>query len=387
MRLVIRRAFGVVLAVGVLSALLAASATPAGAASCQSWKVRPSPNPAGASHNNVLDHVAATSGRNAWAVGYVGYYSKGPMARTLIERWNGKAWRVQKSPNPGGTGDVNYLQDVAATSRTNAWAVGEYSAGSSGFHALLEHWNGKAWTVQKSAKPRGTDINLFGVTAISATDAWAVGHYSSDSTYLTFVEHWNGKAWKVQNSPDPGGFGNDLYGVTAISATDAWAVGDYQTATGDGTLVEHWNGRAWKVKPSPSPEGSNYELAAVAASSSSDAWAVGSYLAGTGQQTLVERWNGTAWKVEKTPTPGGNDNLLFGVATIYPSNVWVGGYSSSRTLFEHWNGTTWKILKRPNPGAKANLVFGMAATSATNVWAVGDYYTTSNARTLTMHCG
>ncbi len=152
---VVRRAFGVVLTLGVLSGLIAAVAAPADAAGCRSWKVKPSPNPAGTSKNNVLDGVAATSGRNAWAVGYVGYFSKGRQARTLIEHWNGRAWRVKQSPNPGGAGDVNYLQAVAATSSSNAWAVGEYSKGSSGFHALLEHWNGRAWRVEKGAKPGG----------------------------------------------------------------------------------------------------------------------------------------------------------------------------------------------------------------------------------------
>ena len=386
MRSVVRRAVGVVITLGVLGGLIATTAAPADAAGCQSWKVQPSPNPAGSSHNNVLTGVAATSSRNAWGVGYVGYYSKGRAARTLIEHWNGRAWRVQQSPDPGGAGDVNYLQAVAATSPTNAWAVGEYSKSTSGFHALLEHWNGRAWRVQKSPNPGGTDISLYGVAATSSRDAWAVGHYSSDGTYLTFVEHWNGKAWKVQNSPDPGGYENDLYGVTAVSSSNVWAVGDYHNATRDGTLMEHWSGKAWKVKPSPNPEGSNYQLTGVAANSSSDAWAVGSYLAGTAQQTLLEHWNGKAWKVEKTPSPGGNDNLLFGVAATSPSNAWVGGYTSSRSLLEHWNGTAWKIRKSPNPGSRGNLVFGMAATSATDVWAVGDYFNSRNARTLTMHC-
>ena len=77
------------------------------------------------------------------------------------------------------------------------------------------------------------------MAATSSRHAWAVGHYSSDGTYLTFVEHWNGKAWKVQNSPDPGGYENDLYSVTAVSSSNVWAVGDYHNATRDGTLMEH----------------------------------------------------------------------------------------------------------------------------------------------------
>ena len=55
MRSVVRRAVGVVITLGVLGGLIATTATPADAAGCQSWKVQPSPNPAGSSHNNVLD--------------------------------------------------------------------------------------------------------------------------------------------------------------------------------------------------------------------------------------------------------------------------------------------------------------------------------------------
>lgn len=50
---------------------------------------------------------------------------KGTASQTLVEHWNGKTWKVQPSPNPGkGT----LLFGVAATSSTNAWAVGYYNA-------------------------------------------------------------------------------------------------------------------------------------------------------------------------------------------------------------------------------------------------------------------
>jgi hypothetical protein len=38
---------------------------------------------------------------------------------------------------------------------------------------------------------------LFGVSAISSSDAWAVGRYFNTTTraYDTLILHWNGTAW------------------------------------------------------------------------------------------------------------------------------------------------------------------------------------------------
>ena len=61
-----------------------------------------------------LSGVAATSASNAWAVGSTG------SPKALILRWNGTAWKQVPSPAPAGS----RLSGVAATSASNAWAVG-----------------------------------------------------------------------------------------------------------------------------------------------------------------------------------------------------------------------------------------------------------------------
>jgi hypothetical protein len=239
--------------------------------------------------------VVATSACNAWAVGHYYNNQRGTAGGTLVERWNGNAWKVQKTPNPGGN---SLLRSVAAVSARDAWAVGTDLNGVDGLpQSLVEHWNGRAWKVQKSPNLGGLGgfNDLYGVAAVSARDAWAVGG-------LAAVEHWNGRAWKVQKSPSLGGL-PVLSGVAAVSARDAWAVGNhYDRAThATQTLIEHWNGKAWKVQKSPNPGGTAnpYKaLSGVAALSARDAWAVGAYghdQPGSGR-TLVERWNGNAWK-------------------------------------------------------------------------------------------
>ena len=48
-------------------------------------------------------------------------------------------------------------------------------------------------------------------------------------------------------SPNPSSTINELHGVSAVSATDAWAVGDYvnNTTSADDTLILHWSGTSW----------------------------------------------------------------------------------------------------------------------------------------------
>ena len=96
------------------------AAQPAATTAAASWSVQPSPNVS--TFNNFLAGVAATSASDAWAVGT--YFSTGT-GQTLIQHWNGQDWAIQPGPNPG-TG-ANDLSSVAATSAANAWAVGSYS--------------------------------------------------------------------------------------------------------------------------------------------------------------------------------------------------------------------------------------------------------------------
>lgn len=104
---------------------------------------------------------------------------------TLIEHWNGKAWEVKPSPNPARSGEV-HLTGVAATSRSNAWAVGYY-LGPNGLQPLVEHWNGKAWKIKRTPKPGGQDNLLFGMAAVSASNVWAVGDYYDGSHARTLT--------------------------------------------------------------------------------------------------------------------------------------------------------------------------------------------------------
>ncbi len=114
---------------------------------------------------------------------------------------------------------------------------------------LVEHWNGTAWKVHKSPAP-GYNSVLIGVAATSATNAWAVGGLGTTRPFKTLIEHWNGTAWKIQKSPNlkdlrDGSPEELLLGVAATSSRNAWAVGRYDRYRRDRTLALHWNGTTW----------------------------------------------------------------------------------------------------------------------------------------------
>jgi hypothetical protein len=103
------------------------------------WAAVTSPTPAGGA---FLNDVTATSARKAWAVGQAGSGTTRKRT-TLILRWNGTAWTRVPSPTPGGGA---LLVSVAATSGRNAWAVGQTATYSTPNPRTVElHWNGTAW--------------------------------------------------------------------------------------------------------------------------------------------------------------------------------------------------------------------------------------------------
>jgi hypothetical protein len=106
--------------------------------------------------------VTALAANNVWAVG------RQLTASTVIEHWNGAKWSVVSSPNTGATAVLN---SVSAVSPNDVWAAGcEVCADTGGgAPALIEHWNGTAWTLAPSP------VELGGVAA-NAVLAFPTGH-------------------------------------------------------------------------------------------------------------------------------------------------------------------------------------------------------------------
>src|SRR5438552_18107105 len=77
------------------------------------------------------------------------------------------------------------------------------------------------WSIVSS--PNQGSSSLYGVSAVSSNDVWAVGYYSNGSSLLPLTEHWNGSSWSiVPRRPSHGGLRR---GVAAVSSTAVGAGG------------------------------------------------------------------------------------------------------------------------------------------------------------------
>lgn len=222
----------------------------------------------------------------------------------LVERWNGAVWSVERVPAPAGPGLSSQLSSVSCASPVACTAVG----GSVSRNprrpaaALVERWNGAAWSIQRA--PGGP---LSSVSCASSVACTAVGN----STNETRAEGWEGGRWSIEPNPHPRGFNgpdghNDVGSVSCASADACIAVGDSGWGTGFNsvrvTLAERWNGSQWSVQPTPNPIQQD-ELNGVSCTSRGLCTAVGDYTDRAGDATLplVERWHGASWSVLRTP--------------------------------------------------------------------------------------
>src|ERR1700691_5368065 len=159
---------------GIVTGLLALT-VPASAQT--GWTVVPAPaGTAGAE----LTGSYALSNTDAWAVGFSGYTSTGPENPVALNG-NGTAWSPVSTPTPSGSSPDWGFESVAASSTSDAWAVGEQSAGTKIHDSLYEHWNGTAWSVV-SGPNEGVPRQVLASTVPTASRATDFSYCSRNGT-------------------------------------------------------------------------------------------------------------------------------------------------------------------------------------------------------------
>jgi len=95
--------------------------------------------------------------------------------RPVSERWNGKKWVRVSIPQPAGRKLSSDLRDVACSGPRTCMAVGFAGVvgSSAGPSALVERWNGKRWRIVTVHAPSGATLNS--VSCPSATSCTAAG--------------------------------------------------------------------------------------------------------------------------------------------------------------------------------------------------------------------
>src|SRR5690349_6241140 len=91
------------------------------------------------------------------------------------------------------------------------------------------------------AKVSTSVYGLRGLDALSAGDAWAVGAYRTVNS-PPLIEHWNGTGWSIVPAPGLANHDTGFNDVSAVSTSEAMAVGFSATPAGYQPMADLWDG-------------------------------------------------------------------------------------------------------------------------------------------------
>ncbi|GHH44958.1 hypothetical protein [Streptomyces candidus] len=264
------RTFVACLVLSCTAVMSPAGAGTVAAAAPPRWSALPVPAAAPAVY--VAD-LAARGPREAWATGS----ESGPDGpRPVLHRWDGATWsRDATFPGAGQPGRLGKVQFVG----DETWV----------FH----HRDGAGEILRRSADgwtvvPLPQTLWYYqDFTAVPGA-AWVVGEDDSGLKVL----HYDGSRWTAQRAPDGV---LSLRGITARSATDAWAWAD----TAAGAAVLRWDGTTWRDAQVPLPPDSN--VYTVLPEPSGRVTIGGSQYADGVNRTYLTTGNGRTWRTTYPP--------------------------------------------------------------------------------------
>lgn len=231
--------------------------------------------------------VSARASNDVWAVGgWQGPYGAFGTTNPIAAHWDGHAWRPVLVPFDGSYGGELY--GVTAVGPGEAWAVGNST------NAYLVHCIATACTKVTNTSATGLKKSmLYSVSGTSPTDVWAVGCQASGTAgCATLVQHYDGKKWTVVPSPSVPSPGYNVLGaVFAVNSSDVWAVGQSSTSAGDALLAQHFDGTSWTAVPTAWPSNATQDARLLGITSVNGyAWTVGTTnMWGPTSETLIER--------------------------------------------------------------------------------------------------
>lgn len=301
-----------------------------------------------------LESVAAISATDVWAAG-----------ENRIIHFDGTTWALSPTPQVDGM----LFRTVAAAGPSDVWIAGQRFGArwrdksgerNVGYDTLAMHWDGKAWTVVPTPNPGRRHNDVQGLVSVSSNDAWIVGYYNENHPQ-TMTLHWNGTAWTSVASPDPGRSFNVLWGVGTDGDGTVWALGHYGRP-GDHfqALYLRWPGEKWAVVPPPPGQAAHQTPTALSGASATDVFAVGS---NPTSSLLLARWDGSTWTSDVADVDDGfrgGEATLNGVVAIDADAAWAVGqyqpYSTSghagriEPVILRWDGSAWHRVATERDG-------------------------------------
>lgn len=398
------------------------------------WLVVTAPAPAEATSSS-LSAIACTSSTSCRAVGS---YVSGGVTKTLSLSWNGTAWSVTATPNPGGA-TFSQLSGIACLSSSSCRAIGSYvESGTTKTLALT--WNGTSWSITTTPNPTGAkESKLTDISCASTTFCIAVGKtVNSESKVRSLAERFSGSSWSLSNTSEIELSPTELSGVWCISTAECRAVGKHFEGEGksetQGSFLAVWKEalglQYWEPEYVESPSGAtragltsvacysslsciavgaangqnlpmeelaySYEgggwrridpasvlasLYGVTCTSSTYCISVGRRLVGSASEQNVWRLEGVAWSKMTMPSVSGS--ALNDVSCTDSTHCTAVGSQTSGSLAERWNGSSWSTQTTVNPSEASSVQLNsVSCPSAGNCWAVGQYRTPTSPLTV-----
>jgi hypothetical protein len=394
------------------------------------WKLQTVPKPAESKRSSLLD-ISCSDTNNCTAVG--GYSNSKLVQVTFVERWNGKSWTLQTSPNPVESSN-SVLQNITCEDRYTCVAVGDWlKAGV--WQPMAQRWDGAEWTLDTTANPAGSTFTVLEGVSCRIT-CQAIGWYTnSEGKNKTLGELRETPSWTQRTIGTPSS--SSLSGLSCYGASSCMAVG-----LGASFATAYFGGTTWtELAPPKPPEITTSQLRdASCLAEGGTCTAVGVYTQGevekpyatrrveSGTWTLYGslpiplksavlndvscttvnactavgdyknessvsqayalRWNGTSWVSQAPGTlEGASKSILTSVSCASSTFCIAVGYSfvpsKEIPLVERWDGTTWSAQTITLPeGATEGKLFGVSCTSTTNCMAVGRFNEFSGGHTI-----
>jgi hypothetical protein len=150
-----------------------------------------------------LASVACANASNCLAVG--NYFNSASLERTFDEHWNATTGATVGKPKNPSPPHITQLIGVACTSAAHCLAVGNEPKAGIHVRSLAERWNGSAWKIQATPDVESSvSLTLYAVSCVSASNCFAVGDNAGHPPNITTIaEQWNGHHWHAVTSENP----------------------------------------------------------------------------------------------------------------------------------------------------------------------------------------
>lgn len=334
--------------------------------SCElSWELVPAPSFPGKSP--VLFGIAHSAANDVWAVGRL---TEGQPSSyvypPLFLHWDGLQWSQVAVPD---FETEPYIDGITAISPTDAWAVGALSGESP--QVVILHWNGSLWS--RASVPQEWVGYLSGVGHASSNHVWAIGNNGKNPLLL----FWDGIEWS-NNSDQMAALGfTELDFIRVRGGEDVYVAGEmYEDDGGLYAAVAHWDGAEWQVIAKENivdgsiPGSTTYQyIGGLVVLASDDIWmALGhAGISAFQPQYTFLRWQGESWE-----TIGKGHGHPLDLAGSEPNHVYGLTFWQFYKGARYWDGTTWKEIEFPLPKGTLERYSRLGIISESEAWVIGE---------------